>query len=349
MPASGESTPGEACSRGCKWSDGSLPSVQIARTPTRNTVNIRTFQTGDEAIQAGLFNMAACALPGFKAATADDVKRRTRARAFDPTARFFAEEGGQVVGYCVLEPDQGRVSYPWCKKGYESVAPLLFEAVLSSARQRGVARLFAAYRRDWERIQRFLMDRGFAAAREIINYWSDPLDLPTLAHRTRTPIDRLKREDVPAIAEMGKGVIRLPIERLENYFFSNAYFPAESYLVLRDRDDVPIAVAIGLESASYADVRKVDPYAACFRLGAFGTEGLNTKRINGLFSFIVAEPVAAMTAGLALLLAANQEMTEGTVDAFAAQCPSDAPHLVAFYARYFKEHGRFPVLEKRLD
>ena len=42
-------------------------------------------------------------------------------------------------------------------------------------------------------------------------------------------------------------------------------------------------------------------------------------------------------------------MTEDTVNAFAAQCPSDAPHLVAFYSRYFKEHGRFPVLEKQLD
>ena len=32
-----------------------------------------------------------------------------------------------------------------------------------------------------------------------------------------------------------------------------------------------------------------------------------------------------------------------------AQCPSDAPHLAGFYSRYFKEHGRFPVLEKHLD
>ena len=58
------------------------------------------------------------------------MKRRTRARGFDPAARFYAEENGQIVGYCVLEPDQGRISYPWCKKGFESAAPLLFDAAL---------------------------------------------------------------------------------------------------------------------------------------------------------------------------------------------------------------------------
>ena len=95
-------------------------------------------------------------------------------------------------------------------------------------------------------------------------------------------------------------------------------------------------------------MRKIDPAAPCFRLGAFGTEGFNTKRVNGLFSFMVADPANALTAGLALLGEASQEMTGDTVEALAAQCPSDAPHLVAFYSRYFKEQGRFPVLEKQL-
>ena len=105
---------------------------------------------------------------------------------------------------------------------------------------------------------------------------------------------------------------------------------------------------MGLESGSYADVKKVDPLAPCYRLGAFGTEGLNTKRVNGLFSFLVADPAQAMAAGMALLSEANQEMTEGTVNALAAQCPSDAANLVHFYQRYFKEQGRFPEFEKAL-
>jgi hypothetical protein len=312
-------------------------------------VSIRTFQPGDETTQAGLFNVAAFAVPGFKPATADEVKRRTRTRNFDATARFFAVEGKDVVGYCALEPEQGRISYPWCKKGYEALAPELLAAAMQSARRRGMTRLFTAYRRDWESVLRFFTDNGFALAREMINYWSDPLDLPTMVNKPRVPIDRLRRADIPAVAAMGKGILRLPEEKLESYFFSNAYIPAEAFLVLRDRQDVPLAVGIGLESATYADVKKIDPFAPCFRLGAFGTEGFNTKRVNGLFSFIVADTANTLPSGLALLSEANQEMTDETVEAVAAQCPSDVPHLVAFYSRFFKEHGRFPVLEKRLD
>ena len=96
-------------------------------------MKIRTFQAGDEATQAGVFNVAAFALPGFKPATIDDVKHRTRGRMFDPTSRFYAEENGEVVGYCTLELEQGRVSFPWCKKGHEAAGPLLFEAAQKSA------------------------------------------------------------------------------------------------------------------------------------------------------------------------------------------------------------------------
>jgi hypothetical protein len=312
-------------------------------------VNIRTFQPGDEVSQAGLFNVAAFALPGFKPATAEDVRRRTRARGFDPTARFFADVGGEAVGYCALDPEQGRVSFPWCKKGHTAAADPLLDAALRAARARGLTRVFAAYRRDWQPVLQFLTDRGFVAARDVINYWADPVDLPTLMNRARLPIDRLQRADVPAVAAMGRGVIRLPDDKLESYFFANPYLPAEAFLVLRGADGGAKAVGIGLESGTYADVRTIDPLAAAFRLGAFGSEGLNAKRVNGLFSFVVANPADALAAGLALLAEASQEMTEGTVTALAAQCPSDAPHLVNFYARYFKEHGRFPVLEKPLE
>src|SRR5688500_19671287 len=40
--------------------------------------------------------------------------------------------------------------------------------------------------------------------------------------------NRLRREDVPAVAAMGRGVIRLPDDKLENYLFANPYFPAEA-------------------------------------------------------------------------------------------------------------------------
>ncbi len=311
-------------------------------------MTIRTFQPGDELAQAAVFNASAYGLPGFKPATAEDVRRRVRSRQFDPTSRFYAEANDGVVGYCVLEPEQGRVSFPWCKKGYETLAEPLFDAVLQSAQTRGLTSVFAAYRHDWQPVLQFFADRGFSHTRDMINYCADPIDLPTLVNRSKLPISRLQRNDLPVIAAMGRGIIRLPDAKLENYFFANPYFPAEAFLLLRTPSGAPKAIAIGLESSSYADVRMLDPWAPCFRLGAFGTEGLNTKRVNGLFSFLVADPAEALTAGLALLSEASQEMTEGTVNALAAQCPSDVPYLVNFYARYFKEQGRFPVLEKAL-
>jgi hypothetical protein len=238
---------------------------------------------------------------------------------------------------------------PWCKKGFEAAAPQLLEAALQSARDRGLTKVFAAYRRDWEPVLSFLAQHGFTHARDVINYTADPVDLPTLVNRSKLPINRLTRDDLPALAAMGKGVIRIPDDRLEGYIFSNPYFAAEAFLVLRGKDGTtPVAIGVGLESGSYAEVKKIDPLAPCYRLAAFGTEGLNTKRVNGLFSFLVADPQQTLTAGMALLSEANQEMTDGTVNALAAQCPSDAVHLVGFYTRYFKEQGRFPEYEKVL-
>lgn len=313
-------------------------------------MNIRTFQSGDDRVQALLFNAVAFSLPGFKPATVDDVKKRTRARGFDPSCRFYAQENGEVVGYCVLEPEQSRVSYPWCRKGFESAAPLLFESVIRTARSRGLAKVFAAYRRDWDSVLGFFANSGFVKAREMVNFAAEATDLPTVASRAGLPIRRLERSDIPALAQMGKGLIRLPEESLEQYYFANPYYPVEAFLVLDGRDGTgPVAVGVGLEASTWADVRKVDPLAPCFRMGAFGTEGLNTKRVNGLFSYVVARPEDAIPAGLGLLAAASEEMTEGTVSAIAAQCPTDAPHLLQFYRRYFKEQGRFPVYERDLS
>lgn len=310
-------------------------------------MNIRTFLPGDEVAQAALFNVAANALPGFKPATAADVQRRTRTRGFDPTARFYAETGGGVVGYCALEPDQGRVSFPWCRKGHEAIAGPLLEAALADAKRRGLPRVFTAYRADWAFVQHYFTARGFARARDVVNFCADPVELPTLLSRGKAPIERLTRADVPAVAELGRGVIRVPDDKLEAHLFANPYFPAEAFYLLRDGRGAPVACGFGYDCATYADVKKVDPLAPCFRLGAFGTEGLNTKRVNGMFSY-VAQPNHAVTAGLALLGEISLELTEGSVSTLAAQCGTDAAHLMGFYTRYFKEQGRFPVLELAL-
>ncbi|HYH66918.1 MAG TPA: hypothetical protein VD866_19645, partial [Urbifossiella sp.] len=183
-------------------------------------MTIRTFQTGDERTQAALFNGAAFALPGFKPATEDDVRRRTRGRGFDPTSRFYAVENDQVVGYCVLEPDQGRIGYPWCRKGYETVVGELYDAAVRSARERGLRTLFTAYRRDWEGVLGFFTDRGFQKVRDVVNYAADPVDLPTIASRGGNPVRRLTRADLPALVAMGRGIVRVSAEQLEKHVFN---------------------------------------------------------------------------------------------------------------------------------
>jgi hypothetical protein len=80
----------------------------------------------------------------------------------------------------------------------------------------------------------------------------------------------------------------------------------------------------------------------CFRLGAFGTEGLSVKRVNGLFSFL-ARPADISSVGLDLLTHAAYMLHDSPVDTFAAQVPSDAPHLLRFYQHHFRKQGSFPI------
>src|SRR5262249_40042593 len=62
------------------------------------SMEIRTYQSGDDAAQVSIYNEAAGELPKFKAATLDEVRRRARAADHDPTTRFLALEGEQAVG-----------------------------------------------------------------------------------------------------------------------------------------------------------------------------------------------------------------------------------------------------------
>jgi hypothetical protein len=86
----------------------------------------------------------------------------------------------------------------------------------------------------------------------------------------------------------------------------------------------------------------------CFRLGAFGTEGMQWKRINGLFSFLAAPGKDVNPLGLELLSHAIPRLYETELETLAAQVPSDAPHLLRFYEQLFRKQGSFPVFEQAL-
>jgi hypothetical protein len=311
-------------------------------------MEIRVYQAGDESAQVSIYNEAAAELPKFKTATLDEVRRRARAADYDPTARFLAVVDGRPVGYASFQAN-GRVSYPWCRKGHEAAAEPLFERVLQTMQARGMNYAFAAYRADWPAQLAFFQGHGFAQTREMVNYVLDLVEMPTPMARPSSSVGPATPDDVPAILDMGANVLRVSdAAALEQYLFHNPYFPADSVFVLRHRaGSPPLAAAILVANADYAHPRQVDAAMPCFRLGAFGTEGTTTKRINGLFSFLTADAHNAPPLGLDLLGYASYRLQDTDVETFAAQVPSDAGHLLRFYKQYFQRQASFPLLEKK--
>jgi hypothetical protein len=310
-------------------------------------MTIRTYQPGDEAAQVSIYNEAGAALPRFKPTTLDEVRRRCRGPDFDPCTRLFALAGGRPVGYLTFHPN-GRVSYPWCRKGHEALAEPLFEAALEAMRQRGWRRVFAAYRGDWPAQRDFFLGHGFRTAREMVNFVLDIVEMPTPAARPASAISRLTPADLPAVLELGRGVLRVhDVAGLERHLLGNPSFPAESAFVLRSRTDgTPLAVGVLVADPAYANPRQLDAGMPCFRLGAFGTEGMQVKRVNGLISFLVAEGRDVKPLALDLMGHAVARLESTDVETFAAQVPSDAERLVRLYKQYFRHQGSFPVYER---
>lgn len=311
-------------------------------------MTIRTYQPGDETAQVSIYNEAAAELPKFKAATLDEVRRRCRASDFDPSTRLYALEQGRPVAYVTFQAN-GRVSLPWCRKGFERWAVPLFEQVLEAMRRRGLGRAFAAYRGDWPTARDFFLAHGFEQTREMLNHVLDLIEMPTPAPRAGTSITPLTPGDLPALADMGAAVLRVGREALEREFFRNPYYEPAALFALRNRSDgKAVAVGVLVANTAYAAPKALDAMMPCFRLGAFGTEGLTTKRINGLFSFLVADAGNVSRWGLDLLGHAAYLLQDTPVETLAAQVASDIPHLVRFYQQYFRPQGRFPLYERTL-
>jgi hypothetical protein len=313
-------------------------------------VIIRPFRSGDEFAQLKIYNTAAAGLTKFKPAVLLDIQRRTQARDFDPATRCYAEDNGNVVGYCTYQAN-GRVGYPWCLPGFESAAEALFTQTLEAMKQRGIAKAFSAYRKDWPAINEFFEKHGFKLAREMVNFVMAFENMPTPSARLSSMVTPAVAEDIPGIFALDPSVFRVPTaEALKAAIWDNPWFSRESLFVVRNRGDgAPLAAGIFITDAQYADPRAVDASMPCFRCGAFGTEGMTTKRIRGLFSFVTRPDRNVFSAGMDLLgFASGQLRDEDDIGSYAAQCASDATSLFTFYQRNFERQGSFPVYEREL-
>ncbi|MFL5245492.1 MAG: GNAT family N-acetyltransferase [Gemmataceae bacterium] len=312
-------------------------------------MSLRTFQPGDEAAKVSIYNEAAADLPKFKPATLDEVRRRCLAKEFDKSSILLAFEGNQAVGYASFSAN-GRVSYPWCRKGHESMAEPLLQAVFDAMKERGLATAFAAYRSDWPAVKDFFLAHGFSQAREMVNYILDLAEMPTPAAMPGSAMSSLSPDDLSDVMALAPLAIRVESrDALEKHLLQNVYFKASDVFVLRDRTTKKaLGVGLLIENAAYGDPRAVDSNMPCFRLGAFGTEGMAVKRINGMFSFLVKPDRDANRLGLELMGHAARRLDASDVATFAAQVPTDVPHLARFYHQYFRRQGSFPVFERRL-
>jgi hypothetical protein len=309
-------------------------------------MNIRNFEPGDEAAQVEIYNEAAGSLPRFKAAGVEDVRRRTSAADFDPATRVYAVEDGRPVGYATFQTN-GRVGYPWCRRGKEQFAEPLLACILDRMKARGINCAFATYRSDWLEQNRFLEKNGFHPAREMVNF---VLDLPEGVSQSTHAFSPVARTEVLAIKKLGTGLLRelQPVD-LEKYWLHNPYFAADNFFALRGLANGRLkAVGILIANPLYADPHQVDSNMPCFRLGAFGTEGLTHKRINGMFSFLAAAGEDCPACGSDLLTHSMTMARKLGLKSLAAQAPSDADAYMRFYNRNFREQGRFPILERNL-
>jgi hypothetical protein len=183
----------------------------------------------------------------------------------------------------------------------------------------------------------------------MINYVADVSQLPV---GDRLPANRviepLARADLPQLIAIANGLLAgSDPEALEQFYWNNRFTNlSESLLAFKDGDSGEIlGVSLLVVNDQFADPTKIDAAMPCFRLGAFGTERERHKRVNGLFSCVFVDE----TEGERLLSASLRAQTQRSgPTAIAAQAPSDAPALCAWYDRFFQRQGSFPIWSRRL-
>ena len=138
------------------------------------------------------------------------------------------------------------------------------------------------------------------------------------------------------------------VPQAAKFFLENSYFDLTALYALKS-GAATLGIGLAIVNLQYADPTKLDAAMPCFRLGAFGTEGMQTKRIKGLFSLLARQDGNLKMLGMDLLGQACSRLRDNDeLESLAAQAPSDAPALLDFYSRNFRRQGSFPIFEREL-
>jgi hypothetical protein len=311
-------------------------------------MKIRSYQPGDELAQARVYNVAAGSLPGFKPAKPEEITRRLHTGDADPKLMFYAAVNSEIVGYAVFGSN-GRISFPWTLPGAELVQEPLLDHVVADMSRRGLPEAWATYRADWSPVLEFLHRHNFNRIRSMINYVAETSRFLALDRLPPTRLlTKLDRAALPHLAKlMPPNFGKFDAPTLGEFFWENPFYSFPTHLLaLKDAESGDIrGVSLMVLDDRFADPTKIDSSMPCFRLGAFGTERQRHKRVNGLYSCLFEDELDAD-----LLLAASLTAISGksNVNHLAAQAPSDAPALCAWYDRHFERQGSFPILARKL-
>jgi len=321
----------------------------VSTATAAEPIRIRNYQPGDEPAQVEIYNVATQDLPGFKAATVEEVIRRFRATDFDPQTKLYAEQAGEIVGY-VSFSQNGRVSVPWCRPDAVAARTPLMDAAIAAMKLRGLKQAWAAYHGDWDGVRWLLESFGFRVVREIVNFVAPVGQLPRDPMSPPFRIEALNRDDVQEVYRLAPAAFAVESAAdLAVAWFDGPYFSSEAVFSVRDATNSSIAgVGIAVTNPKYADATKIDAAMPCFRLGALRTESERTKRVNGLFSYVARPgPDNHHLARLLISEACSRFELAGLAHV-AAQCPSDRELELAFYRSCFQVQKSFPVFVREL-
>jgi hypothetical protein len=211
----------------------------------------------------------------------------------------------------------------------------------------GFPEAWAASRADWSPELAFFEEQEFGPVREMVKFVAETGASPRTPVPAGLALGALSRDELPQILELGESLFAEDDpDHLARFYWENPFFTPDSLYAVRSdhgRGQV-VGAAIAVIDSRYADPSRLDAAMPCFRLGALGTERERHKRVNGMVSCLFADEAV----GEALLAEAARRFEAGGLAHAAGQARSDRLDLVAFYDRFFRRQGSFPILSRSL-